>query len=56
MTTASVTFVSFAQGFGPLAIAPTLPLLAQEFDSDLSSVVQFTGVSILVLGFSNFIW
>ncbi|KAM3085823.1 hypothetical protein ACMFMG_002882 [Clarireedia jacksonii] len=28
----------------------------KEFDSDLASVVQFTGVAILVLGFSNFIW
>lgn len=55
-TTASVTFMSFAQGFGPLAIAPMFPELAKEFDSDLSSVVQFTGVSILVLGFSNFFW
>jgi hypothetical protein len=26
------------------------------FDSNLTSVVQFTGVAILVLGFSNFIW
>lgn len=30
--------------------------LAEEFNSDLASVVQFTGVSILVLGFSNFLW
>jgi hypothetical protein len=28
----------------------------QAFNSDLTSVVQFTGVAILVLGFSNFIW
>ena len=28
----------------------------QAFDSDLTNVVQFTGVAILVLGFSNFIW
>lgn len=27
-----------------------------EFDSTLTDVVQFTGVAILVLGFSNFIW
>ena len=32
------------------------PQLALEFKSDLPSVVQFTGVSILVLGFSNLIW
>jgi len=28
----------------------------EAFNSDLTSVVQFTGVAILVLGFSNFIW
>ena len=28
----------------------------KAFDSDLASVVQFTGVAILVLGFSNFFW
>jgi hypothetical protein len=28
----------------------------QAFNSDLTNVVQFTGVAILVLGFSNFIW
>lgn len=28
----------------------------EAFDSDLTAVVQFTGVAILVLGFSNFIW
>lgn len=32
------------------------PMLAQDFKSDLPSVVQFTGVTVLVLGFSNFIW
>ena len=50
------TAVSFAQGFGPLALAPMFPQLIEAFDSDLASVVQFTGVCILVLGFSNFIW
>lgn len=28
----------------------------EAFDSNLTNVVQFTGVAILVLGFSNFIW
>lgn len=28
----------------------------QAFDSNLADVVQFTGIAILVLGFSNFIW
>ena len=50
------TAVSFTQGFGPLALAPMFPNLMKSFDRDLASVVQFTGVCILVLGFSNFFW
>lgn len=50
------TAVSFAQGFGPLALAPMFPQLMQAFDAGLADVIQFTGVCILVLGFSNFIW
>ena len=50
------TAVSFSQGFGPLALAPMFPDLIEAFDSDLAGVVQFTGIAILVLGFSNFIW
>jgi hypothetical protein len=47
---------TFTQGFGPLALAPMFPAYIKEFDSDLAGVVQFTGICILVLGFSNFIW
>ena len=43
--------VTFAQGFGPLAIAPIFPQLIHDFHSDLAGLVQFT---ILVLGFSDF--
>jgi hypothetical protein len=50
------TTLSFAQGLGPLALAPMFGELIESFDSDLASVVRFTGVCILVLGFSNFIW
>ncbi|KAK2795126.1 hypothetical protein FQN51_000544 [Onygenales sp. PD_10] len=50
------TVVTFAQGFGPLALAPMFPQLIQDFNSDLAGVVQFAGVCILVLGFSNFFW
>ena len=32
------------------------PYLAEDFESDIAAVVRFTGVAILVLGFSNFIW
>ena len=50
------TAVSFSQGFGPLALAPMFPALMEAFESDLAGVVQFTGVCILVLGFSNCFW
>ncbi|KAJ5758312.1 uncharacterized protein N7511_007006 [Penicillium nucicola] len=50
------TLTSFSQGFGPLALAPMFPQLMEAFEADLASVVQFTGVCILVLGFSNFFW
>ena len=50
------TAVSFAQGMGPLSLAPMFPNLIEAFHTDLAGAVQFTGVCILVLGFSNFIW
>lgn len=48
--------MTFVQGFGPLSLAPTFPVYMEVFDSSLADVVKFTGVAILVLGFSNFIW
>ncbi|KAK5175779.1 uncharacterized protein LTR77_000919 [Saxophila tyrrhenica] len=53
---AASTSVSFTQGFGPLALAPMFPDLEEAFDAELADVVRFTGIAILVLGFSNFIW
>lgn len=50
------TMVSFSQGFGPLALAPMFPYYIEDFHCTLAQAVQFTGVCILVLGFSNFIW
>lgn len=50
------TATSFSQGLGPLALAPMFPQLMETFNADLASVVQFTGICILVLGFSNFFW
>ncbi|KAL8709446.1 MAG: hypothetical protein Q9220_005829 [cf. Caloplaca sp. 1 TL-2023] len=55
-TLTCATAATFMQGMGPLALAPMFPELIKEFDSNLADVVQFTGISILVLGFSNFIW
>ena len=55
-TLTCATAATFVQGMGPLALAPMLPQLIEAFDSNLDAVIQFTGVAILVLGFSNFIW
>jgi hypothetical protein len=48
--------VTFSQGFGPLALAPMFGDYIKAFNCTLAEAVQFTGVCILVLGFSNFIW
>jgi hypothetical protein len=50
------SFVTFMQGFGPLSLAPMFGDYIQAFHCTLADAVQFTGVAILVLGFSNFIW
>ena len=50
------TMVTFSQSMGPLAIAPQFPALMQSFDRSLEDVIAFSGVCILVLGFSNFFW
>jgi hypothetical protein len=55
-TITAVSWMTFTQGFAPLSLAPMFPYFIRDFDSDLESVIQFTGVSILILGFSNFIW
>ncbi|KAJ4295358.1 hypothetical protein N0V90_007370 [Kalmusia sp. IMI 367209] len=52
----SASMVTFTQGFGPLALAPAFPALMSAFECGLADAVQFTGVCILVLGFSNFLW
>ena len=48
--------MTFAQGFGPLALAPMFGDLIEAYDRSLADVIQFTGVCILVLGFSNLFW
>lgn len=56
ITIVGASMVSFFQGFGPLSLAPMFPDYIEEFHCSLADAVQFTGVCILVLGFSNFIW
>lgn len=48
--------VSFSLNMGPLSLAPMVNYYITAYDSTLADVLQFTGVAILVLGFSNFIW
>jgi hypothetical protein len=55
-TIISASFVTFMQGAGPLSLAPMFGDYIVAFNTDLAGAVQFTGVAILVLGFSNFIW
>ena len=50
------SYVTFMQGFGPLSLAPMFGDYIEAFDCTLTDAVQFSGVNILVLGFSNFIW
>ena len=51
-----VSLYTFVVPFSQLSIAPIFPILEAEFDVGLSQVANFTGVAILVLGFSNFLW
>lgn len=50
------SLLSFSLNLGPLANAPLFESYIMEWDITLADAVDFTGVAILVLGFSNFIW
>ncbi|KAJ5825424.1 MFS transporter [Penicillium riverlandense] len=50
ITITIATIANFGMGIGPLALAPMFGDLMEAFNTDLPSVVQFTGVCILVLG------
>ncbi|KAI9672286.1 MAG: hypothetical protein M1831_002101 [Alyxoria varia] len=52
----NASWISFTQGYGPLSLAPMEESYIEEFHTNLTDALQFTGVAILVLGFSNFIW
>ncbi|KAK7417639.1 hypothetical protein QQX98_004460 [Neonectria punicea] len=55
-TILSVSTMTFTQGFAPLSLASMFPYLIADYQSTLDDVIQFTGITILILGFSNFIW
>lgn len=52
----AASFTTFMQGWGPLSLAPMFGDYIEAFHCTLPEAVQFTGVAILVLGFSNFVW
>lgn len=56
LAVATVLVSTFVQGFGPLALAPMFGYYIEDFNRSLTDVVQFVGVCILVLGFSNLFW
>jgi MFS family permease len=47
---------TFNYAFSPLSLSPQVPYYMEDFDSTLPEVINFIGVSVLVLGFTNFIW
>ncbi|KAI0152783.1 major facilitator superfamily domain-containing protein [Xylariaceae sp. FL1272] len=49
-------YLAFSLNLGPLALAPMFEYYIMEWDRSLADVVQFTGIAILILGFSNFFW
>lgn len=52
----AVSTMTFAQGFAPLSLAPMFGYLMEDYNRSLADVIQFTSITILVLGFSNFFW
>ncbi len=56
MSDLSLSCASDPKKADPSVQAPMFGDYIVAFDSNLTDVVQFTGVAILVLGFSNFIW
>ncbi|KAG9854376.1 MFS general substrate transporter, partial [Aureobasidium melanogenum] len=56
LTMSSMALCTFNYGVGPLSLAPQVPYYMRDFDSSLPAVINFVGVSILILGFTNFIW
>ncbi|KAK4700999.1 hypothetical protein P7C70_g5239, partial [Phenoliferia sp. Uapishka_3] len=48
--------LGFIQGFGPLSLASQIPFYIEQFGIGVNQVINLIGVTILVLGFSNFFW
>jgi hypothetical protein len=56
LTMSSMALSTFNYAFSPLSLSPQVPYYMESFDSTLPEVINFIGVSVLVLGFTNFIW
>ena len=52
----SMALSTFNYAFSPLSLSPQVPYYIEDFHSTLPEVINFIGVSVLVLGFTNFIW
>ncbi|KJX97668.1 hypothetical protein TI39_contig474g00005 [Zymoseptoria brevis] len=55
-TMSSMVLSTFIWVFSPLALGPQVPYYMESFNSTIPEVINFTGVSILVLGLTNLIW
>ena len=52
----SMALTAFNWTFSPTSLAPQVPFYVKDFESTLPQVINFIGVSLLVLGFTNLIW
>ena len=48
--------VGFTQGMGPLSVSAQIPAYIEQFNSTEEAVLNFSGIALLILGFSNFLW
>ncbi|KAM0790327.1 hypothetical protein ACM66B_003212 [Microbotryomycetes sp. NB124-2] len=52
----SAILLAFVQGFGPLSLSSQVPFYVKDFGTTTDGVINLIGTTILILGFSNFIW
>ncbi|KAI9708245.1 MAG: hypothetical protein M1820_004199 [Bogoriella megaspora] len=50
------TLITLTQTLGPLAISPIVETLAEDFKCSVNDIILCQGITIIVLGFSNFLW
>lgn len=52
----AASMMSFTQALEPLASAPVFGAYIDAFDCTLAQAIQTTGIALLILGFSNYLW